>query len=72
MRLAPFPIFMVARVTTVAFEGTYVLDIDMQVQMSAGLPKFNLAGVDSVQRTYIAEALSYRRLNLGKQGVFTN
>ncbi|MDR3449939.1 MAG: YifB family Mg chelatase-like AAA ATPase [Alphaproteobacteria bacterium] len=36
---------MVARVTTVAFEGTNVLDIDVQVQMSNGLPKFNLVGL---------------------------
>lgn len=36
---------MVSRVTTVAFEGTDVLDIDVQVQMSAGLPKFNLVGL---------------------------
>jgi magnesium chelatase family protein len=36
---------MVARVTTVAFEGTQVLDIDVQVQMSNGVPKFNLVGL---------------------------
>lgn len=36
---------MVARVATVAFEGTNVLDIDVQVQMSNGLPKFNLVGL---------------------------
>jgi magnesium chelatase family protein len=36
---------MVARVTTVAFEGTNVLDIDVQVQMSSGMPKFNLVGL---------------------------
>ncbi|MGB9154018.1 MAG: YifB family Mg chelatase-like AAA ATPase [Alphaproteobacteria bacterium] len=36
---------MVARVTTVAFEGTRVLDIDVQVQMSHGIPKFNLVGL---------------------------
>ena len=36
---------MVARVTTVAFEGTQTLDIDVQVQMSAGLPRFNLVGL---------------------------
>ncbi|MDE1901895.1 MAG: YifB family Mg chelatase-like AAA ATPase [Alphaproteobacteria bacterium] len=36
---------MVARVATVAFEGTTVLDIDVQVQMSNGLPKFNLVGL---------------------------
>ncbi len=36
---------MVARVSTVAFEGTNILDIDVQVQMSAGMPKFNLVGL---------------------------
>ncbi|MDD4615577.1 MAG: YifB family Mg chelatase-like AAA ATPase [Alphaproteobacteria bacterium] len=36
---------MVARVTTVAFEGTNVLDIDVQVQMSSGMPRFNLVGL---------------------------
>ncbi|MDD3370606.1 MAG: YifB family Mg chelatase-like AAA ATPase [Alphaproteobacteria bacterium] len=36
---------MVARVSTVAFEGTNVLNIDVQVQMSSGLPKFNLVGL---------------------------
>jgi len=36
---------MVARVATVAFEGTEVLDIDVQVQMSSGIPAFNLVGL---------------------------
>jgi magnesium chelatase family protein len=36
---------MVARVATVAFEGTNVLDIDVQVQMSAGVVCFNLVGL---------------------------
>ncbi len=36
---------MVSRVNTVAFEGTNVLDIDVQVQMSSGLPKFSLVGL---------------------------
>ncbi len=36
---------MVARVATVAFEGTNVLDIDAQVQMSAGVVCFNLVGL---------------------------
>lgn len=36
---------MVSRVTTVAFEGTTVLDIDVQVQMSSGMPRFNLVGL---------------------------
>jgi len=36
---------MVARIATVAFEGSSVLDINVQVQMSAGLPAFNLVGL---------------------------
>ena len=36
---------MVARVATVAFEGTSVLDIDVQVQMSAGVVCFSLVGL---------------------------
>lgn len=36
---------MVARISTVAFEGTNVLDIDVQVQMSAGVVCFTLVGL---------------------------
>ena len=36
---------MVARVATVAFEGTTTLDIDVQVQMSAGVVCFSLVGL---------------------------
>lgn len=36
---------MVARVATVAFEGTSVLDIDVQVQISSGLVAFNIVGL---------------------------
>src|SRR5580698_11488384 len=36
---------MVARTYTVAFEGTTVLDIDVQVQTSFGLPRFNVVGL---------------------------
>ncbi|HEU0117319.1 MAG TPA: YifB family Mg chelatase-like AAA ATPase [Alphaproteobacteria bacterium] len=36
---------MVARVSTVAFEGTSVLDIDVQVQMSAGVVCFSIVGL---------------------------
>ena len=36
---------MVARVATVAFEGINVLNIDVQVQMSSGMPAFNLVGL---------------------------
>ncbi|MDD3288628.1 MAG: YifB family Mg chelatase-like AAA ATPase [Alphaproteobacteria bacterium] len=36
---------MVARVSTVSFEGTAVLDIDVQVQMSSGMVMFNVVGL---------------------------
>jgi magnesium chelatase family protein len=36
---------MVARISTVAFEGTSVLDIDVQVQMSHGIVCFNVVGL---------------------------
>ncbi len=36
---------MVARVNTVAFLGFEVLDVDVQVQMSSGLPAFHLVGL---------------------------
>ena len=36
---------MVARVTTVAFQGIDVLDVDVQVQMSPGLPAFMIVGL---------------------------
>ncbi len=36
---------MVARVRTVAFQGIEVLDVDVQVQISAGLPAFSIVGL---------------------------
>ncbi|GAB6052482.1 YifB family Mg chelatase-like AAA ATPase [Magnetospira thiophila] len=36
---------MVTRVFTVAFHGTSVIDVDVQVQMSAGLPTFSVVGL---------------------------
>ena len=36
---------MVARVNTVAFQGIEVLDIDVQVRMSSGLPAFTVVGL---------------------------
>jgi len=36
---------LVARVATVAFEGTNVLDIDVQVQLSSGVVCFNIVGL---------------------------
>ncbi|MCH7935867.1 MAG: YifB family Mg chelatase-like AAA ATPase [Proteobacteria bacterium] len=36
---------MVARVSTVAFQGIKTLDVDVQVQTSAGLPTFTIVGL---------------------------
>lgn len=36
---------MVARVATVAFQGIEVVDVDVQVQVSAGLPSFTVVGL---------------------------
>ena len=36
---------MVARVNTVAFHGIEVLDVDVQVQISGGIPAFNVVGL---------------------------
>ena len=36
---------MVARVKTVAFQGIEVLEVDVQVQMAAGVPAFTLVGL---------------------------
>ncbi|MEO1192222.1 MAG: YifB family Mg chelatase-like AAA ATPase [Pseudomonadota bacterium] len=36
---------MVARVATVAFQGIQVVDVDVQVQVSSGLPKFAIVGL---------------------------
>lgn len=36
---------MVQRVNTVAFQGVDVLDIDVEVQISPGLPQFNIVGL---------------------------
>jgi len=36
---------LVARIHTVAFEGIHVLDIDVQVQISSGLPSFTIVGL---------------------------
>jgi magnesium chelatase family protein len=36
---------LTARVSTVAFQGVDVLDIDVEVQISPGLPQFNIVGL---------------------------
>ncbi|OHC75734.1 MAG: AAA family ATPase [Rhodospirillales bacterium RIFCSPLOWO2_02_FULL_58_16] len=36
---------MVARINTVAFQGFTVIDVDVQVQMSSGIPAFTIVGL---------------------------
>ena len=36
---------MVAQINTVAFQGVDVLDVDVQVQISNGLPAFTIVGL---------------------------
>ena len=36
---------MVARCATVAFQGIEVVEVDVQVQMSSGLPAFTVVGL---------------------------
>ena len=36
---------MVAHVNTVAFQGVDVVEVDVQVQMGAGLPAFTIVGL---------------------------
>ena len=35
---------MQARINTIAFSGLDVLDVDLQVQISSGMPAFNMSG----------------------------
>lgn len=67
---------MVARISTVAFQGIDVLPVGVQVQIASGLPAFtirvlrvartlaDLDGAADVRRIHVAEALSYRRVVL--------
>ncbi len=57
---------MVARVNTVAFQGIDVLDIDVQVQMSAGLPAFTIVGLPDKA---VAESRERVRAALGALGL---
>lgn len=57
---------MVARVSTVAFQGIDVLDIDVQVQMASGLPAFTLVGLPDKA---VAESRERVRAALGAMGL---
>ena len=36
---------MQARINTIAFSGLEVLDVDLQVQVTSGMPAFNIVGL---------------------------
>ncbi len=57
---------MVARVNTVAFQGIDVLDIDVQVQMAAGMPAFTIVGLPDKA---VAESRERVRAALGALGL---
>ncbi|HUC63415.1 MAG TPA: YifB family Mg chelatase-like AAA ATPase [Alphaproteobacteria bacterium] len=57
---------MVARVSTVAFQGVDVLAIDVEVQMSSGLPAFNLVGLPDKA---VGESRERVRAALGAMGL---
>lgn len=57
---------MVARVSTVAFQGVEVLDIDVQVQTASGLPAFILVGLPDKA---VAESRERVRSALGALGL---
>jgi len=57
---------MIARVSTVAFQGIDVLDIDVQVQMASGLPAFTLVGLPDKA---VAESRERVRAALGALGL---
>ncbi|NQV46642.1 MAG: YifB family Mg chelatase-like AAA ATPase [Rhodospirillaceae bacterium] len=67
---------MVARVNTVAFRGFNVIDVDVQVQMAAGLPAFTIVGLPdkavSEARERVRAALSAIGLGLPPKRITVN
>ena len=57
---------MLARVNTIAFNGLSVLDVDLQLQISSGLPAFNIVGLPDKT---IAESKERVRAALNTMGV---
>lgn len=57
---------MVARIGTVAFQGIDVLSVDVQVQMSAGLPAFSIVGLPDKA---VAESRERVRAALASMGL---
>jgi magnesium chelatase family protein len=67
---------MAARITTVAFAGVEVLDIDVQVQMTGGLPHFMVVGLPDKavgeSRERVRAALSALGLALPPKRIIVN
>ncbi|TCS64893.1 YifB family Mg chelatase-like AAA ATPase [Varunaivibrio sulfuroxidans] len=57
---------MIARVTTVAFQGIDTLSVDVQVQMASGLPSFTIVGLPDKA---VSEARERVRAAMGSIGV---
>lgn len=57
---------MVARITTVAFQGIEVQDVNVQVQISAGLPAFTIVGLPDKA---VAESRERVRASLSAMGL---
>ena len=57
---------MVARCATVAFQGIEVVEVDVQVQMSSGLPAFTVVGLPDKA---VAESRERVRAALGALGL---
>ena len=57
---------MVARINTVAFQGIEVKPVDVQVQLSNGLPAFNIVGLpdkavaESKETMHLKSEMTYR------------
>ncbi len=67
---------MVARVATVAFQGIAVVDVDVQVQVSSGLPSFTLVGLPdkavAESRERVRGALTALGLSLPPKRIVVN
>ena len=67
---------MVARIATVAFQGFEVLDVDVQVQMSPGLPAFTIVGLPDKavgeSRERVRAALTAIGLSLPSERITVN
>ncbi len=67
---------MVARVATVAFQGISVLDVDVQVQISGGMPSFSVVGLPDKavgeSRERVRSALAAMGLSLPPKRITVN